>query len=144
MSARRRCVGALIRNAKGEVFVMRRAATAALFPGAWDIVGGHLEAGESMTAALAREIREETGWTLRAVGDRIGNWEGEHAGVVRHERDYLVEVDGNLTAPQLHAAEHDAWAWIGADALDLLLDGRADGDARLRDLVARALAVRRL
>ena len=110
-----------------------------MLPGLWDIVGGHVEAGESLQQALAREIREETGWILRRIGALVGDWRWEHDGVVRRELDYLVEVDGDLSAPLLDPAEHDRYAWVGFDNLDLLMEGREDGDVRLRDIVARAL-----
>ena len=133
------CVGALIRDERGRVFVHRRSVTRRLFPGIWDIVGGHIEAGETLEEALAREIEEETGWTLRRLGARIADWEWQHDGVVRRELDYLVEVDGDLTRPRLEVGKHDAYAWVGPDDVELLMEGRTDGDTRLRDIVARAL-----
>jgi 8-oxo-dGTP pyrophosphatase MutT (NUDIX family) len=133
------CVGALIRDDRGRVFVQRRSATRRVLPGIWDIVGGHIESGENFEQALAREIREETGWKLRRIGQQIADWEWEYDGVVRRELDYLVDVEGDLAAPTLEAGKHDAYAWVGLDNLELLMDGRTDGDVRLRDIVARAL-----
>ena len=98
---RRRCVGAIIWNAEGHIFVQRRALAVDVYPGAWDIVGGHLLPGESDVAALAREVHEETGWTLRRVCAQVGDWEWAHEGVVRHERDYVVVVDGDLRSATL-------------------------------------------
>lgn len=133
------CVGGLIRNAQGRVFVQRRTRTRRVWPGIWDIVGGHIEPGETIDEALAREITEETGWELRERGPLIADWEWDYAGVVRREVDYLVVVDGDLSAPRLEEAKHDAFAWVGLDNIDLLMEGRVDGDCRLRDLVAKAL-----
>jgi 8-oxo-dGTP pyrophosphatase MutT (NUDIX family) len=133
------CVGALIRDARGRVFIQRRSATRRVLPGIWDIVGGHIESGENLEQALAREIKEETGWELRGIGQQIADWEWEYDGVVRRELDYLVDVEGDPAAPTLEAGKHDAFAWVGLDNLELLMDGRTDGDVRLRDIVARAL-----
>lgn len=113
-----------------------------LLPGTWDIVGGHLESGEGPEQALAREIEEETGWTLRRIEAPIADWTWEHDGTVRHERDYLVEVDGDLDAPRLEAGKHDACAWLGPEDLDVFMQGRTDGDRRLRDIVAKATRTR--
>ena len=44
-----------------NVLVMRRSLTRRLFPGKVNGVGGHVEAGEDVAAAAAREIKEETG-----------------------------------------------------------------------------------
>lgn len=60
----------------------------------------------------------------------IADWEREHGGVVRRELDYLVDVDGDLDAPRLEAGKHDAYAWIGPDNLELVMQGRTDADRR--------------
>jgi ADP-ribose pyrophosphatase YjhB (NUDIX family) len=39
--------------------------------GQWGLPGGHVEPGESVVAAVAREVQEETGWRV-AVGALIG------------------------------------------------------------------------
>ena len=139
-AAVRACVGALILNPHGEVFVQRRAPTAAVWPGVWDIVGGHMEPGESAADALAREVREETGWAVVHIGPLVAEWEWEHGAIRRREYDYFVDVLGDLSAPTLNPNEHDAWMWIGAETLDRLLEG-TNGDTRLRQLVARALSM---
>lgn len=54
------CVGALlVRN--GEVLLGLRSGECAWLPGAWDMFGGHVEAGESEEDALRRELAEELG-----------------------------------------------------------------------------------
>lgn len=145
------CVGARIRDDRNRVYVHRRSADRRLLPGIWDVVGGHLEPGESPEEALAREIEEETGWTLRRIESVMADWEwtpddrhtaDEANQYTRLERDFLVEVDGDLNAPRLEADKHDAFAWVGPDNLDLMMEGRIDGDRRLRDLVANAVRTR--
>lgn len=136
------CVGALIRDQRHRVFAHRRTQDRRVFPGLWDIVGGHLEAGETPEEALARELEEETGWKLRRIEAMVGDWEWEWGGVVRRELDYLVEVDGDLDEPRLEQGKHDAFRWVGPDNLELMMKGRTDGDRRLRDIVARAVRTR--
>lgn len=133
------CVGALIRNHQGRVFVHRRTNSRRIAPGIWDIVGGHARPGETVEEALAREIREETGWQLRRILVQIADWEWEHDGMVRRELDFVVEVDGDLATPRLEHGKHDAYAWVGSDNLELMMEGRIDGDHTLRDIVARAM-----
>lgn len=136
------CVGALIQDEHGRVYVHRRSADRRLLPGIWDIVGGHLEAGETPEQALAREVEEETGWTVREVLGTVADWEWEWQGRVRRELDYLIAVDGELSQPRLEVGKHDASAWVGVDDLELLMVGRTDGDRRLRDIVAHVVRMR--
>ena len=135
----KKCVGALILNSEGKVFLQRRSATRRMFPGVWDIVGGHVEEGESAQEALRREIEEETGWTSLRVVAQVAAWDWEHDGIPRNEVDYLVEVEGDLDAPQLELGKHDAHAWVGPDELDLLVEGRYPADDGLLVVVRRAL-----
>jgi mutator protein MutT len=136
------CVGALIRDEQHRVYVQRRTAERRLYPEIWDIVGGHLEPGETPEEALAREVEEETGWKVRDIVWSVADWEWEYEGRVRRELDYLITVDGDLTRPRLEAGKHDASAWVGPDDLDLLMVNRTDGDRRLRDLVAHTVRTR--
>ncbi|TCO24834.1 RimJ/RimL family protein N-acetyltransferase [Kribbella steppae] len=136
------CVGALIMDEHHRVYVQRRAAERRLLPGIWDIVGGHLEPGETPEEALAREVEEETGWKVRDIVWAVTDWEWEYEGRVRRELDYLITIDGDLTRPRLEEGKHDAGSWVGPDDLDLLMVNRADGDRRLRDIVAYVVRTR--
>ena len=100
--------GAVVIDERGNAFAQRRSATRKVFPHCWDIVGGHVEEGESMLQALSREIREETGWALSAVVAELYRLDWDPGdGRTRREVDYLVRVDGDLAAPAL--AELAAW-----------------------------------
>lgn len=133
--------GAVIHDGSGRIFMQRRSANRNLFPGAWDIVGGHLEAGEGIVDALRREVTEETGWTLRRVVSDLGVtlYTGED-GAERHEVDYLIEVDGDLAAPQIEERLHLDPRWVDQAAALALLDGSHHSDAWLRPVIERAFA----
>lgn len=135
-------VGALIVNPAGELFVQRRSFDRHLFPGCWDVVGGHVEPGESLLDALARELEEETGWTLRHVAAVVKTfvWHTPE-GDPRHEVDLLVEVEGDLTAPELEWDKHPEYRWIGPDDVPLLAEHRREGDLLMQDATARAFAL---
>ncbi|MDT9682890.1 NUDIX domain-containing protein [Streptomyces sp. TRM76323] len=136
-------VGAVIVNGDGRAFAQRRGPDRRLFPDCWDIVGGHVEPGESLLEALAREVAEETGWRPRRIRRLLGvtTWTGDD-GVTRHEADYLVEVDGDLDRPALEWPEHTAHAWFGPEDLPRLKENRGPGEYLVHDLIARVLSDR--
>ncbi|KOU90987.1 NUDIX hydrolase [Streptomyces sp. XY533] len=137
-------VGAVVLNRDGAAFAQKRSPDRRLFPDTWDIVGSHVEAGETVLEALAREIEEETGWRLSRVRRFLGTttWTGDDGGGLRHEADYLVEVDGDLDAPALEWSKHSAYGWFGRDDLERLKENRGPGEFLIHDLVARALTER--
>ena len=96
------CVGALLVR-DGRILLGRRREDCDWLAGAWDVFGGHVEAGESGEQAIARELAEELGivvagsdlfyvdrlegdapepWRLRLY--RAANWSGEPANLAEH------------------------------------------------------------
>jgi len=141
-----RCAGALILDDDGRVFVQRRSPHRRLFPNCWDVVGGHLEPGETSEEAMRREVREETGWQVTIVLGSLGevSYDGDD-GRPRIEEDFLVRVDGDLSRPRLEEGRHTEFRWIEEGDLDVVVDSRAPGDLLIRRLLANGFAaVRRL
>lgn len=134
-------VGALVSDAAGRVYVQRRSPTRALFPGAWDIVGGHAEPGETVESALAREVSEETGWRVTALGAVVELIDWEAGGVPRREVDMLVTVEGDLAAPRLEEGKHDEGRWLAPHEVDVLLERRDPTDTWVHTVVTRAFAL---
>lgn len=134
-------VGAVVLNREGRAFAQKRSSDRRLFPGAWDIVGGHVEEGETLLEALAREVEEETGWRLTHVRRFLGitTWTGDDDGGLRHEADYLVEVEGDLDHPALEWSKHSACDWFGPDNLARLKENCGPGQFMIHDLVARTI-----
>ena len=141
----RRCVvGALVRDQRGRVFVHRRGPERVWLPNGWDVLGGHVEAGESLLEALAREITEESGWHLVGTPQLIftADWETDEDGTPnrRRELDFLVEVQGDLAHPRLEWPQHTEYRWIGPEEVALLDENEGRDFGIMRKIVELALA----
>jgi 8-oxo-dGTP diphosphatase len=136
-------VGALVRNPGGQVFVHRRGPDRRYLPNGWDVLGGHVEAGESLLDALAREILEESGWRQSGTPRLIYtvDWETLDDGTPnrRREFDFLVDVEGDLEHPRLESPQHTEYRWIGRDELDLLDENGGRDFGIVRHIVELAL-----
>jgi 8-oxo-dGTP pyrophosphatase MutT (NUDIX family) len=134
-------VGALIVNPEGRVFVQQRAPHNYFLPGCWDIVGGHVEPGETLIAALAREIQEETGWQLQEVTRLVATVDWEMAGIesstLKREFDFLAVVSGNLAQPQLEWDKVTAYRWISPDEVELVQENREPTDRFMANLITK-------
>jgi isopentenyldiphosphate isomerase len=83
-------------DGKGRLYLQKRGPDKDTNPGMWDTsVGGHVSAGEPVSAALAREAREELG--IDAAGARFlydmlneGTFESEYA------RCYALTWEGEI------------------------------------------------
>lgn len=76
-------VGALLVDAEGRLFLAQRGPKAKNERGLWEFPGGSVEFGETLTAALRREMAEEFGITIEVgtlldVVDHILPAEGQH------------------------------------------------------------------
>lgn len=110
------CVGAAVFQ-EDALLLLRRIPN---FPGRWELPGGSVEVGEKLESALAREVQEETGLTVRigrpffASTFEADGQEGGRVTVVAIE--YLCEA-ASKGPIRLSPTEHDAYAWVHEDDL---------------------------
>ncbi|MFT3875462.1 MAG: NUDIX domain-containing protein [Propioniciclava sp.] len=100
---------------RGCVLLAHRRADRAWYPDCWDLVGGHVEPGETPEDAVRRECREELGIEVTSLAG-IRMMLSDPA-VVAHP--FLVTAwhgEPRNTAPD----EHDAVTWFAPDALPRL------------------------
>lgn len=144
----RQCVaGAVIFSPENKVFVQKRAAHKRLYPNCWDVVGGHVETGESLQAALEREIFEETGWKFVEATHLVQqvDWAAEDKDTLlyRREFDFIVTVEGDLSAPQIETENFTECRWISEGDLELLNENRVEGEEFTFELVKQAFALQK-
>jgi 8-oxo-dGTP pyrophosphatase MutT (NUDIX family) len=140
-------VDGVVLDPDGRAFVMKRSPGARVFGGCWDLPGGKVEAGESLERALARELREETGWRLRRIVALLGvaDWEDSNgvASEPRRQFDFLVEIAGDLDRPRIEATKFSEYRWVGSRDLPLLQENRNPGDRVISDVVGAAIGSHR-
>jgi 8-oxo-dGTP diphosphatase len=109
-------VGAVVRDDAGRLLLIRRGHEPSR--GLWSLPGGRVEPGETLEAAVVREVREETGLDVRA-GAPVGSVLIPAGAVVYDVTDFACTP---LDPAVLPAAGDDAddVAWVDATALDAL------------------------
>jgi putative (di)nucleoside polyphosphate hydrolase len=128
----RPCVGVMLINAHGQVFVGRRADRAGAPEGLgqwWQMPQGGMDEGEDPEAAARRELEEETGVTrARFIGrsrqwysydlppNLLGSaWQGRYRG--QTQLWFAARFEGedseiDLNPKPGHEREFDAWRWV--------------------------------
>lgn len=101
----------VIRNANGQIFIAKRPDSAHQ-GGLWEFPGGKLESGESVQAALVRELQEELGITATEFSPLIQ---------IRHDypdKSVLLDV-WNITAfmGEAHGREGQPTLWVEPERL---------------------------
>ncbi|HMQ95808.1 MAG TPA: NUDIX domain-containing protein [Candidatus Saccharibacteria bacterium] len=105
----RRAARAVLRNESGQIALMRFSTT-----GSYKLPGGGIDEGESVEAALAREIREETGYTISSM-QPLGIIEEDRYFCGMHQTSYCFSaltdafVGTELTDKELARGMELAW-----------------------------------
>jgi ADP-ribose pyrophosphatase YjhB (NUDIX family) len=134
-------VGAVVVRADGQVLVVRRGKAPS--KGAWTLPGGRVEPGETLEAAIEREVREETGLDVRALVEvavvPIDVDEGERFSYAIHEYLCVPRRDETPCVALVPGDDADDARWV--EAADLAALGVS---AEARGVVERAMARGRL
>ncbi len=156
----RRCVGVMLFNREGRIFVGRRAEARDEPEGAgkwWQMPQGGVEKGEEPEDAARRELAEETGvrsarFVARAKAwydydlpkELIGvAWKGRYRG--QRQLWFAARFEGEESeidlVPKDHRAEFDAWQWVALETLpDLVVPFKREVYRQVAEEFAPAIA----
>ena len=124
-------VGVLIDDANCVLLARRQKGTH--LEGYWEFPGGKVESGETVDAALARELSEELGVEIGETSPLM---------TVNHdygEKQVLLDVHRVLSwTGEPHGAEGQPIAWVSASALDdyKVPEANAEIMVRVRSVLA--------
>ena len=100
----------VVRDQRGRCLLLKRSMTSKGNPGRWELPGGKVDLGESFDAALVREMREETGLSIR-VGRVLGATEAE----APLKRIIYLILEAHAESGQVRLSEeHDDFLWADA------------------------------
>lgn len=130
-----RCVGLMICN-NGRVLLAKRSAAKSWFPNCWDMIGGHIEPGETHLQALVREATEELAIELDSANVSVIDT------VKLEDQELTVFTATQWDGTPINAApeEHDFIAWLTIDDIARLELELAD--PAIYRLAIRALKIR--
>lgn len=103
---------AFLINDKNQLFVAKRADTKKFMPGIWELPGGHIEFGESLSEGLRREIMEEFG-----VYIEVGRPFDSFTYICDDGLEHVLEIACHATLahgqkPRLNPKDHSGFKWI--------------------------------
>lgn len=127
----RPCVGIMLVNAAGQVFVGQRSDST---NNAWQMPQGGIDAGETSEQAALRELHEETGLFASdvVIQKRLPEtlcydlpadlqarlWSGQYRGQCQHWfKMGLVVSDDRIDIHACASPEFSAWRWVNAQDL---------------------------
>ncbi len=136
----------LIANDEGKIFVQKRSPDRRMFPGMWEIPGGHVDGDETIEETIQREIKEELNLDVTDILAYLGTDDYDLPPQAQKQGDnplkrsvqFLVTAVGQ---PVLEVGKVTECRWIGVDELDILLANRLTGDDYTYRVVKKALAL---
>ena len=111
--------GVLVRN--GHVLMALRAKSRSTYPAKWSFPGGHVEEGETLSAALSRELVEEIGvrpLSERCIAKLSAEADSRNADVVFH----IFAIEAWTGEPANLGNEHDQLAWFSLDEAKAIIN----------------------
>jgi len=81
----------------------------------YELPGGAVESGESIDAALRRELEEEIGGELAEIGDFVGSFDYRaKSGILTRQFTFVARL---VSSSMITLTEHDMFVWAAQEEL---------------------------
>lgn len=111
----------------GKLFIAKRADTKKFLPGKYELVGGHIDFGETIEEGLKREIAEELKMDVIIENPyHAFTYISENGNKHSVEIDYFARMKNPEQEITPNPKDHSGYRWIGANEIDEYFE---DGDA---------------
>jgi 8-oxo-dGTP diphosphatase len=128
-------VDCFIINDQNQVFAQKRSMDRRLYPGCWDFPGGHVDPGDSLYNTIFKEVKEELNLEVDQIlylFDKV-EWiipdnslrSGENPKKMILQFVITVKTMEGLKLEEGKAVD---WKWIDESNLEILKEGRPDGE----------------
>ena len=105
---------ALLLDKDDRCLLLRRSAASKNNPGKWELPGGKSDPGENFDVALAREVYEETGLSIRLMRP----FETTMSQLPDRQVVYLVMLAEAMPGKVRLSKEHDSYKWVSPGEFD--------------------------
>jgi 8-oxo-dGTP diphosphatase len=110
----------VLSDREGKILILRRSSSDKRRPGQWDVPGGHLDPGELLVGAAARELQEESGLALEPRSLRlVYAISGRRGDINAVWLFFAGQLSSNETIKL--SDEHSEYKWVNLEqAIDLI------------------------
>lgn len=129
MEKRQEITACVFLHKDGKALVAKRAATKKFLPGKWELLGGHIEFGETIEEGLKREIREEIHIEVELDQPYYAFTYVRDTTIHMIEIDYLGTMQNVSQEIRINPEDHSEYRWISEEQIDILFppfDARPD------------------
>lgn len=104
---------------EGKLLTAKRAMTKSFLPGVYELVGGHVEFGETLEECLIREFREELHIDI-VVGNIFYAFTYLENGNTNHvvEVEFFAKMQDEIQPIILNPEDHSEYHWITQEEID--------------------------
>jgi 8-oxo-dGTP diphosphatase len=104
-------VGGIVRD--GDAVLLLQRPEDDFMGGIFELPSGKVEPGETLDAALVREVKEETGLDVSAISHYLGSFDYT-SGSGKKSRQFNFAVDVAAAGPVV-LQEHDSFRWVALE-----------------------------